>query len=91
MSRWVLYTKVGCSLCGDAEVLLRPLAELHGAVLEVADVRTAPSALAQATVPILAIDGRLVQQGRIDREALSRFLGEQAGGETPKGLSPAEG
>lgn len=67
-----LVTRQGCHLCEDALGLLREL----GLEPRQRDVDGDPelSRLYDFRVPVVLVDGRVVGEGRLDREALSRAL-----------------
>jgi len=68
-----LVTRAGCHLCDDALRLLRDL----GVEPALRDVDSDPrlSALYDFRVPVVLVGGRVVGEGRLDRDALSRALG----------------
>jgi len=63
--RVVLYTKPDCSLCDDARDLL---AELGIDVVEAVDITYADR------VPVIAVDGRIVAEGRVSKWGLRRAI-----------------
>lgn len=67
-----LVTRQGCHLCEDALALLRDL----GLEPRQRDVDTDAELfrLYDFRVPVLLVDGRVVGEGRLDRDALSRAL-----------------
>ena len=74
-----LVTRKGCHLCDDALALLREL----GHEPELADVGADDTlhALYDWRVPVVLLDGRVVAEGKIDRNSLTRAL--NPGGGTP--------
>jgi predicted thioredoxin/glutaredoxin len=68
----VLITRQGCHLCDEALTALRAL----GVEPELRDVDADEElfALYDWRVPVVLVDGRIVAEGRIDREALSNVL-----------------
>lgn len=70
--RVVLYTRVGCHLCDEAELQL--LAQ--GLVPEIVDIDAAPELKARFTtcVPVVEIDGKIRFRGRINDVLLQRIL-----------------
>jgi len=68
----VLVTRQGCHLCDDALASLRSL----GVEPELRDVDADEQlhALYDWRVPVVLVDGRVVAEGRIDRDALRRAL-----------------
>jgi len=67
-----LVTRHGCHLCEDALGLLREL----GLEPRQRDVDADPDLfrLYDFRVPVVLVDGRVVGEGRLDRQALSRAL-----------------
>ena len=68
-----LVTRRGCHLCDGALAVLRELAvEPHQR-----DVDADPELfrLYDFRVPVVLLDGRVIGEGRVDREALRRALG----------------
>lgn len=68
-----LVTRLGCHLCDEALGLLREL----GVEPRQRDVDSDATlfALYDFRVPVVLIDGRVVGEGRLDRETLVRSLG----------------
>ena len=68
----VMYTRVGCHLCDDAQ---RVLAE-HGVEPAVVDIGADPALHARFTqcVPVVEIDGKIRFRGRVDPVLLRRLL-----------------
>jgi len=68
-----LVTRGGCHLCDEALALLRQL----GVEPLQRDVDADPDLLRlyDLRVPVVLVRGRVVGEGRVDREALSRALG----------------
>ena len=68
-----LVTRRGCHLCDDAWDLLRRLR----VEAQVRDVDADPELfrLYDFRVPVLLVDGRVVGEGRLDEQALTRALG----------------
>jgi glutaredoxin len=68
-----LVTRRGCHLCDDALALLRELAVEP----EQRDVDADPELfrLYDFRVPVVLVDGRVVGEGRLDRDSLRRALG----------------
>lgn len=67
-----LVTRQGCHLCEDALRLLRELG-LEPRQRDV-DGDAELSRLYDFRVPVVLVDGRVVGEGRLDREALTRAL-----------------
>ena len=70
--RLVLVTRQGCHLCDDAVALLREL----GQEPELADVDVDDRLhdLYDWRVPVVIADGRVIAEGKIEREALAKAL-----------------
>ena len=70
--RLVLVTRQGCHLCDDALALLREL----GQEPELADVDVDDRLhdLYDWRVPVVIADGRVIAEGKIEREALAKAL-----------------
>lgn len=68
----VLITRTGCHLCDDALELLRGL----GHEPELADVDSDRALFDQFDwrVPVVLVDGRVIAEGRVEKEQLSRAL-----------------
>ena len=68
----VLYTRVGCHLCEDAEQILAE----HGLVASLIDVDTVPELRERfdTCVPVVEIDGKIRFRGRVDPILLKRLL-----------------
>ncbi len=68
----VLYTRVGCCLCDQAETLLRA----HGLQPEKVDIDQDEALRARYTecVPVVVIDGKERFRGRVDERLLVRLL-----------------
>lgn len=67
-----LVTRRGCHLCEDALGLLRELG-VEPRQRDV-DADAELSRLYDFRVPVVIVDGRVVAEGRLDRQALSRAL-----------------
>ena len=74
--RVILYTRVGCYLCGDAQELVTRVCKELNQDFDLIDVDQDPALVAQFSdyVPVVEVDG--VQQGfwRIDEDRLRRAL-----------------
>ena len=74
--RVVVYTRVGCHLCTDAEEVVARVCATTGTGWAAVDVDTSPELQARygEHVPVVVVDG--VQQGfwRIDEARLTRLL-----------------
>jgi len=73
-----LYTRVGCRLCSEAEVLLRQLAEKLRFTLDVQDIEGDAELQRRYLfeVPVVAVGGRVVAQAPIDVRRLEDDLRE---------------
>ena len=69
----VLYSRRGCHLCERAEDILR----WHAPAAEIVDVDSSAELAARhgLCVPVIAIDGKVVLEGRFDEAALLAALG----------------
>jgi len=68
-----LVTRRGCHLCDDALAALRELAVEP--VQRDVDADPELFRLYDFRVPVVLVDGRVVGEGRLDRQALARALG----------------
>lgn len=68
----VLVTRRGCHLCDDALTLLRELG--HEPELADVDADDRLHDLYDWRVPVVLVDGRVVAEGKIAREALTQAL-----------------
>lgn len=73
----VLYSRPGCHLCEDMERALEPLLRSIPASLEVIDVDSDPKLRSRygLRVPVLALDGHIVCEARLDADAVRDALG----------------
>jgi predicted thioredoxin/glutaredoxin len=69
----ILVTRKGCHLCDDALALLRELG--HEPELADVDADDRLHDLYDWRVPVVLRDGRVIAEGKVDREALRRGLG----------------
>lgn len=76
VARVIVYTRVGCYLCGDAEELVARVCKELDQTFDLIDVDQDPALVAQFSdyVPVVEVDG--VQQGfwRIDEDRLRAAL-----------------
>lgn len=74
--RVTLYSKPGCCLCDDARALLEAWAGAQDVELDEIDIRrdTALFETYRYRIPVIAIDGREVLEGRIDGHDLAAAL-----------------
>lgn len=78
MTEVVLFSREGCSPCVHAGDALRRLAREFAFELRERDVDADPSLAARYgdRVPVVAVEGREVSEGRIDTGAVRRALAE---------------
>lgn len=71
-----LYEKPGCCLCDDARTLLEEFASDIPFELREVDIRGDPTVFARYRyrIPVIAIDGREVLEGRIESGDLAHAL-----------------
>ncbi len=76
ISTVVLYSRQGCHLCDDAQLLLQG----YGLGVEVVDIDQDPELKQRydTCVPVVEIDGQVRFRGRIDELLLIRLLRGQA-------------
>ena len=67
-----LYTRKDCTLCKQAERLLRPIASRHGYVVELVDIEQDEALLRRYLfeVPVVVLHGREVARGQVTRTRL---------------------
>jgi hypothetical protein len=84
----VLYTRPGCAPCFALRRLATRAARRHGVVLSVVDITGDPSLEAAygIRVPVLALPGGIVLEGRVEAGALERAFRETGGG-APSGTA----
>jgi len=71
-----LYSRPGCHLCDDMLAALQPLLQEAGAHVEIIDIDT-DAALRERyglRIPVLALDGEVVAEGRLDVDAVRDAL-----------------
>lgn len=75
----VVYTRVGCHLCAQAEALVRRVARGHD--IRVVDIDTDPALTDRYTVrvPVVAVDGTEIAEFQIDAATLRQALRSQEG------------
>jgi len=73
----VLYSRPGCHLCERAEEALRRASRRRPFRWRVVDITQDPALLAryQFVVPVIEIDGRVAQVGKVSAYRLLRQLG----------------
>lgn len=78
----VFYSKPGCCLCDDARDLLDDLAGEFTLDIEEINILTDPSLYDRYKneIPLIVVDGSFTVGGRIRREDLSDFLGNDESG-----------
>ena len=71
-----LFTRVGCSLCDEAQVIVAEVCAAHDASWRAIDVDTDPQLRAKYTdhVPVIHVDGSLLSYWYVQPETLSRAL-----------------
>lgn len=84
MARCVLYSKRACSPCEEARLIVEAIALRAGLEFEEADVEQAPEAVRWLTVPVVVIDGVVVQSGRIDGPSLVAAIAKRGEGAAPE-------
>jgi glutaredoxin len=72
----VLYTRVGCHLCDDANRLLEAHRSQYGFTIEEVDIDQHPELRTSYDhcVPVVAIDGKVRFRGRVNEILLRRLL-----------------
>lgn len=67
-----LYTRKDCTLCKQAEQLLRPIAARHGYDVHIVDIEQDEALLRRYLfeIPVVILDGREVARGNVTRTAL---------------------
>jgi glutaredoxin len=77
MLQVVLYTRIGCHLCDDAQALLVK----HGLQPQLVDIDADPALRERFNycVPVVEIDGVLRFRGRVNEVLLRRLLAGQGG------------
>ncbi|MCA9208708.1 MAG: glutaredoxin family protein [Planctomycetales bacterium] len=70
----ILYTRAGCHLCDDAEMVLRA----YGLIPNRVDIDDDPLLRERFTtcVPVVEIDGKVRFRGRVNPVLLRRLLGD---------------
>ena len=76
MPEAIVYTREGCHLCEQAELLLRRIARGHPMTIRLVDVDSDPAlrALYGDRVPVVALDGRVLDEGNITEYRLRKAL-----------------
>ncbi len=76
MTVLVLYSRAGCHLCEDMQAALQPLLKDADVSLDVIDIDT--DATLRETwgwrIPVLAFDGEVICEGRLDEDAVRDAL-----------------
>lgn len=72
-----LYSRPGCHLCDDMAAVLQPLLDSAGASLSIINIDADPALREQYDwrVPVLALDGEIICEGRLDEDAVRDALG----------------
>lgn len=76
MASLVLYSRPGCHLCEDMHSELQPLLRAAGIAVKVVDIDT-DAALRETfglRIPVLALDGEVISEGRLDADAVADAL-----------------
>lgn len=73
----VLYTRHDCHLCERAHAIVSAAAADYGLTMQVVDVDSSEALRTRygATVPVIAVEGHVVQAGRVSDFQLRRALG----------------
>jgi hypothetical protein len=74
--RILFYTREGCLLCDEFEVLIQPLLQGRGLQYERIDIDQSPEAkgLYGRRIPVLEIDGAVVAEGRVTPSGIERKI-----------------
>ncbi|MBU1209411.1 MAG: AI-2E family transporter [Proteobacteria bacterium] len=77
----IFYTREGCSLCEEFELLLQPLLECRGIHFRRLDVNGLPDLKERfgSRVPVLEINGKVVAEGRVSGPELEQKIGNLLG------------
>jgi len=77
MAVLTLYSRSGCHLCNEMAVALEPLLKDTGNTLQVTDIDADPSLRERFDwrVPVLALEGEVICEGRLDEDAVRDALG----------------
>ena len=77
MTELQLYSRPGCHLCDDMAAALQPLLDSAGASLSIINIDADPALREQFDwrVPVLAFDGEIICEGRLDEDAVRDALG----------------
>ena len=77
MTELHLYSRPGCHLCDDMAAALQPLLASAGATLAIINVDAEPALREQYDwrVPVLAFEGEIICEGRLDEDAVRDALG----------------
>jgi hypothetical protein len=78
VSRWIVYSRPGCSLCEEFMEELAALLGERAAQVQVIDIDGAADLLRKYRdrIPVLTIDGDFVCAHRLDEERVRRYLEE---------------
>ncbi len=74
--RFTVYTRDGCGCCDKALVLLKEYQYQHNFTIDMSDIDADPDLRARydATVPVVAVDGKVRFKGVVNRVLLERLL-----------------
>lgn len=77
MTELHLYSRPGCHLCDDLAAALQPLLDAAGASLSIINIDADPVLRERYDwrVPVLALDGEIICEGRLDEDAVRDALG----------------
>lgn len=77
MTELHLYSRPGCHLCDDLAAALQPLLDSAGASLSIINIDADPALRERYDwrVPVLALDGEIICEGRLDEDAVRDALG----------------
>ena len=72
----IFYTRQGCSLCEEFELILQPLLDCRGIHFRRVDIDLTPAFKERfgSLVPVLEINGKIVAEGRVSPSELERRL-----------------
>lgn len=78
MPKLVVYTRVGCHLCGEAELAARRIALRTGVDVELVDIDADPALVERYTVrvPVVTLDGAEIAELQVDEDSLSMAVDE---------------
>lgn len=76
MPEAIVYTRQGCHLCEHAEALLRRIAREYPMSIRLVDVDTDPALSAEygLRVPVVVLEGRVLDEGSVTEYRLRKAL-----------------